>query len=148
MTIYECVENLILNQNVSKFLFGSKSQFNDLCHSVVTRLKQKYPFIKRIHYAINSETTIFENNKELIESCLLKITNIKNNLLAFEQRVEYKNILVSGKASYVERNYAMIDNSDYCIFYYDKNNSKNKSGTEIAYSYAKRKNKKIINLYV
>ena len=27
----------------------------------------------------------------------------------------------SGKASYVERNQAMIDNSDYCIFYVERN---------------------------
>ena len=54
----------------------------------------------------------------------------------------------------------MIDKSNVCIFYYDENylpprrrNAKrdiadyqSKSGTKIAYDYAKTKNKKIINL--
>ena len=54
----------------------------------------------------------------------------------------------------------MIDDSDFCVFYYNekyqpqrRKESKRsirtyqpKSGTKIAYDYAKRKNKKIINI--
>ena len=54
----------------------------------------------------------------------------------------------------------MINDSDYCIFYYDENyrpkmrtyskqsvlNYQPNSGTAIAYNYAKQKHKKIINL--
>ena len=47
--LYESIENLIVNENVDTFLFGSKSQFDDLCHKVVTELKEKYPHIKRIY---------------------------------------------------------------------------------------------------
>lgn len=61
---------------------------------------------------------------------------------------EYKNKFLTGKASYIERNYAMIDLSSYCLFYYNENNNqKTNSGTERAYIYAKRKGKKIINVF-
>ena len=42
------IEDLIVNQNVLTFLFGSRSDFDYLCHLVVTELKEKYPKIKRI----------------------------------------------------------------------------------------------------
>ena len=38
-----------------------------------------------------------------------------------EEEVEHKTKYTAGKASYIERNFAMIDDSDYCIFYYDNN---------------------------
>ena len=40
--IYDYVENLIVRENVKKFLFGSKSEFDELCHSIITDLKEKY----------------------------------------------------------------------------------------------------------
>ena len=56
----------------------------------------------------------------------------------------------AGKASYVERNQEMIDNSDYCVFYYNSEDQppkrkyskrdvceyQPKSGTALAYEYA------------
>ena len=50
--LYEIIENLIVNEKVDTFLFGSKSQFDDLCHKIVTDLKEKYPHIKRIYDSI------------------------------------------------------------------------------------------------
>ncbi len=72
-----------------------------------------------------------------------------------------KHMKNAGKASYVERNREMINKSDFCVVYYDKNYSpprrKNskwgltdyqpKSGTRLAYDYAVRKKKEIINIY-
>ena len=56
-------------------------------------------------------------------------------------------ILNAGKAVYVERNRIMIDNSDFCIFYYDKTRAGDKfSGTRLAYKYALSQNKNILNL--
>ena len=46
----------------------------------------------------------------------------------------------AGRASYIERNELMIDDSDYCVFYINKN-TKYKSGTKIALNYARRKTK-------
>lgn len=42
----EIIEKLITDENVKVFLFGSRSQFDDLCIETVTKLKQKYPEIK------------------------------------------------------------------------------------------------------
>ncbi len=81
-------------------------------------------------------------------------------MLCVEEEFEHKTKYVSGRASYVERNQAMINDSDYCIFYYDENykpekrkHSKRnsayyqpKSGTKLAYNYAKKNNKIIYNV--
>ena len=83
-------------------------------------------------------------------------------MLCVDEEFELKTKYTSGKASYVERNQAMIDNSDYCIFYYNENykpkprkQSKRdinyyqpKSGTFLAYKYAQKKKKEIINIFV
>ena len=52
------------------------------------------------------------------------------------------------RAVYVERNCEMIQNSRYCIVYYDENNAPKtrKSGTKIALDFATKLNKKIIVL--
>ena len=41
--VNDTIENLIVNDNVRVFLFGSRSNFNSLCHAVVTQLQDKYP---------------------------------------------------------------------------------------------------------
>jgi len=43
------IENLITNEKVDTFLFGSKSEFDSLCLKTATELKEKYPHIKRIY---------------------------------------------------------------------------------------------------
>ena len=68
----------------------------------------------------------------------------------------------AGKYSYVERNHEMINASTYCVFYYSESYvpalrrqpkrsvlspSKRNSGTKLAYNYALKRNKTIINLY-
>ena len=67
----------------------------------------------------------------------------------------------AGRASYVERNQEMINQSDYCVVHYDENylppkrrNSRRdlfeyqpKSGTAVAYDYAVKKKKEIINVF-
>ena len=66
------------------------------------------------------------------------------SLKGYEGEVEFAQKYNAGKASYIERNQAMIDNSDYCIFYFDEDYSpqRTRSGTKIAYDYALRKAKK------
>ena len=43
--VRETVERLIVEEGVDTFLFGSRSKFDELCHMVVTELKEKYPHI-------------------------------------------------------------------------------------------------------
>ena len=70
-------------------------------------------------------------------------------------------VAAAGKAAYVERNQAMIQASDFCVFYFNdeylpesRKESKiaitsyqPKSGTRLAFDYAKANGKTIINLY-
>lgn len=145
--VYEEVENFIVNKSVDIFLLGSKSEFNDICHEVVTTLKEKYPYIKRIY--VRAEFEYIDNS-------------YKNYLLeSYEDTYYPKHIENSGRASYVERNQEMVNKSNYCIVYYDENyvpprrrNSRRdlvdyqpKSGTKIAYNFAVKKKREIINLY-
>lgn len=158
-TLKNVIENLIVNLNVRIFLFGSKSDFDTICHNVVTDLKVKYPFIVRKGYTCRSETCILESEREYWEEVY---SHFRKNvsLRGVEEEVEHKTKYTSNKASYVERNKAMINDSDYCVFYYDENyqpkmrKSSNrsvgyyqpKSGTKIAYDYAKQRRKVVINL--
>ncbi len=134
-TLHNTIENLITNDNVSIFLFGSKSKFNDLCLSVVSQLKVQHPHIQRIY--VRAE---FPQINE----------DYKDYLLQFYENTYYPpEITQASKAIYVERNYHMIDNSYYCIFFYDENGTLHKPqrGTKPAYHYAKRKQRVIKNLF-
>lgn len=130
---------LIVEKGVSKFLFGDKSCFDDFCQEVVKELKLEYPHIKRVYV----RTTY----PELGEPYLGYI------LRDFEETYVPKGIEYVGKARYIKRNKAMVDESDYCVFYYNPNYQPPKrkfskrdltdyqpqSGTKLVYEYAMRK---------
>lgn len=130
----EIIEKLILDNNVDTFLFGSKSRFNSLCLEIVTELKQNHPHIKRI-YVRAEYPYISEQYKDFL-------------LKSYEDTYYPKRIISSGKAVYIERNYEMIDNSSFCIVYFDEQKAPctRKSGTKIAIDYAIKKQKHIIVL--
>lgn len=146
--LYMAIEKLIVEKGVNRFLLGSKSKFNSLCYRVVTKVKENYPDITRV-YVRSSYQHISEDYKEYL-------------LEGYEETYYPEKIANSGKASYVERNQEMIDKSDFCIVYYDENylpprrrNSRRdltdyqpNSGTKIAYDYAVRKKKNIINMVI
>ena len=132
--ICKIIENLIQKEKVDTFLFGSKSRFNDLCYEIVTKIKEKHPHIKRIY--VRAEYPTINDD-------------YKNYILRFYDDTYYpKKIINAGKAVYVERNYEMIKNSRFCVFYYNKSTepTTRKSGTKIAFEYAKKSNKEIINI--
>ena len=126
------IECLIVDENIDTFLFGSKSQFDDLCYDIVTEIKKKYPHIKRIF--VRAEYPYID---ESYEAYLLE---------SYEDSYFPKSVLGAGKASYVKRNCEMIDNSRFCIVYYkeDYTPKGRKSGTKIALAYAEKKKKTII----
>ena len=131
--LIEIIEKLITDEKVDIFLFGSKSRFNSLCFEVVTEIKEKYPHIKRVY--VRAEYPYISEH-------------YKNYLLEnYEDTYYPEKIINSGKASYVERNYEMIDNSRFCIVYYDEHDAPTtrKSGTKIALDYAIKQCKKIIS---
>jgi len=142
----ETVENLIVGKKVDTFLFGSKSEFNELCLQVVTELKEKYPHIRRVY--VRAEFPYIDESYT------------KYILQSYDHTYYPERMINAGKAAYVERNYEMIDNSSYCVINYDENykpprrrNSKRdvsdyqpSSGTKRAYDYAIKKNTAVINL--
>ena len=132
--LIEIIEKLIVEKQVDTFLFGSKSRFNSLCQETVTHIKEKYPHIKRVY--VRAE---YPYISERYKSYLLE---------NYEDTYYPEKILNSGRASYVERNYEMIDNSYYCIVYYDEPSAPttHKSGTKIALDYATKKCKDIISV--
>ena len=137
----------LIEKGVKTFLFGSKSEFDELAWEVVTELKVKYPFIKRVYVR-----AAFQHVNEFYVKYLLKL---------YEETYFPPKIENAGKFSYVERNFEMIDNSAYCVFYYDESYvpkeetkkrdilrpTRSKSGTRVAYNYAIKNNKKIINVF-
>ena len=128
------IENLITQENIDTFLFGSKSRFNSLCHELVNKIKQKYPHIRRIYMRAEYPYISEDYKNYLFES--------------YEDTYYPERIINSGKASYVERNRQMIDNSNFCIVYYDQPKAPTtlKSGTKIALDYAIKQEKRIIKL--
>ena len=145
--LYEIIEKLIVDQNIDTFLFGSRSQFDSLCYDLVTKIKEKYPHIKRIY--VRAE---FPYIDESYRSYLLE---------SYEDTYYPEGMEKAGKAAYVERNCEMIDQSSVCIVYYNtgyapprRRNSHHdlidyqpRSGTKIAYDYAQKKKVKVINIY-
>ena len=147
--ILNTIENLIVNENVNSFFFGSKSEFNDYCYEIATELKEKYPHIKRVYVR-----SAFQHIPDWYEDSLLE---------HYEDTYFPEHMAKAGRASYVERNQEMINKSDFCVFFYDENylpprrkNSRKdlfdyqpKSGTGVAYEYAmKKKDKQVINVFM
>ncbi len=132
--LHQIIEKMILENSVDTFLFGSKSRFNSLCLELVTKIKEKYPHIKRVYVRAEHET-ISESYKEYL-------------LESYDDTYYPEQIIGSGRASYVERNYEMIDKSRFCIVYYDEAvaPTARKSGTKIALEYALKKGIGIINI--
>ena len=137
--------DLIENGTVN-FIFGDHSAFDDLCYELVTEFKEKYPVIKRINFRKD-----YEDADEYTMRFLAS---------GYEESICPCGVGKAGRASYVERNQAMIRESDACVFYYDESylpprrkNSRRelcdyqpKSGTALAYGYAEAKGKRIYNV--
>ena len=150
--LQELIVFLVKKKGVEWFLFGSRSSFDDLCLEAVTRVQKEYPHIKRIDV---------RTRYPHLHDIYMKLT-----LQHYDDSVLPSGVENAGRASYVERNQAMIDASNYCIFYYNpeylpperrerKRNIRTyqpKSGTRIAYEYAIRKKQngqllEVFNLY-
>ena len=132
--LWDLIENLILEYNVTTFLFGSKSGFNDLCEKTLIKAKEKYPHIKRVYVRSSYQYIEKEYKKYLLKFC--------------DETYLPEKIVNAHSSVYVQRNYEMINKSDICIFYYSEQESPvtRKSGTKVALDYAIKKNKIIYNL--
>ena len=133
--IRTAVLDLIDNQGVDTFLFGSRSQFDELCLKIVTEIKEIRPHIRRIY--VRAEYPYISADYE------------KYLLTFYDEIYIPESIIHAGKAIYIERNRHMIDSSDICIFYIATEmiyHCSQISGTQFAYSYACAKLKLIIKV--
>lgn len=149
--LYEEIEKLITVDGIDTFLFGSKSQFDDLCYKIVSALKEKYPDIRRIYVRAESEFIDGEGSRAYREG-LMQL---------YEHTYYPESVSGAGKAVYVKRNQHMIEESSICVVYYDENYAPSRrkhsrrdlfdyqptSGTGVAYKYAERKKRRIINIF-
>lgn len=132
--IYEklklCIQDLILKSNITTFLFGSRSEFNDLCRKAVTELKEIYPHITRVYVRAEYE---FVSDDYL------------NYLLSFYEETYYaEKSRNASRLVYIKRNEELIDSSNICVFYYKS--SAGRGGTAMAFDYAQKRKKKIIEI--
>ncbi len=140
----------LVNNGVYTFLFGGTGEFDHFAWEIASRLKKEYAEIKRV-YVRSQFPVIDDDYKQYL-------------LTLYDETYFPQEIANAGKFVHVERNYLMIDSCDCCVFYYDKqytpppsNNyrrndllptqNKTNSGTKLAYEYAVKKKKRIINLY-
>ena len=126
----ELIERLIVAGSVNVFLFGGFGQFDELCYQIVSELKAKYSYIKRI----------FVVEKQKYEDKYWKSPN-KINKKKYEEIVYYPLKFNGWSKSIYYRNCEMIDRSDYIVFYVTKTEN---SGAFKAYKYALLKKKNTI----
>lgn len=161
LRLTETIEGLIV-YGADTFLFGSKSEFDSLCWEIVTELQTQHPNIKRVSYNAPHESAITSREeRQQLERISSKLVGSAVRLKDYEATVNSQKSRNATKDTYIMRNQEMIDNSDVCVFYYNKDylpprrkQSKRhvldyqpQSGTAIAFEYSKRKKKTIINMF-
>ena len=159
--LFDILSKLIYD-GADTFLFGSRSDFDSLCWEVVTALKEQHPHIKRVCYTAPHETALTsKEEREESERFFSQMMKCEVHYMDYEETICSQKSLTANKNAYIMRNQEMIDNSDVCVFYYNesylppkrKSTSKflpdyqPKSGTAIAYTYAIRKKKRILNVF-
>ncbi len=154
--------SMLIAKGADTFIFGSRSNFDSLCWKVVTELKEKHPHLKRISY--NTPHELAFTSKEEREQCekfFSQMLKHEVHYADYEEAVSSQKSLKANKNAYIMRNQEMIEGSDVCVFYYNKDylpplrkrskrrvfENQPKSGTAIAFAYALQKKKTLINLY-
>ena len=132
--LYNLFEDFIVNKRVGIFNFGGFGDFDEFAHKVATKLKEKYPYIKRV-YICEDYKFISRPHKRPIwlkDEYYEVFEYFDMRYTGFYQRIYF-------------RNCEIIDHSDYCVFCVDENAEY--SGAKKALEYARRKHKEIINIY-
>lgn len=144
--VRETVERLIVEEGVDTFLFGSRSKFDELCHMVVTELKEKYPHIQRIAYLCRHEAACLVGEGAKIKQQIKRLTGRDEYVNEYEDIKKSDRVNSAGRVSYVERNQWMVDESDITFIHIDKGYCiKNKnSETALIYRYAKSRKRIIV----
>ncbi len=124
-------KELISKENVKYFYFGGFGEFDDLCHSIITELKNEYPEVYRIFCLSDPRhQRLSKRPKWLKDEDYEEITYLDLNFDYWYTRIYF-------------RNCEIIDHSDFVVFYV---NHTEKSGAYKALQYAIKKKKQIINI--
>lgn len=140
----ELLRFLITQCAVDVFAFGSRSTFNSLCHQTVTALKESFPHISRQAFTCSHETCTLQKDVDIVTS-YRRFTNLEMEILPMDEEVYHQSSDKSSRFSYIMRNKAMVDYSQYCVFFLNES-CPNNSGTAIAYKYAMSRNKRVYNI--
>lgn len=137
------LEELILKYQINCFNFGTKSEFTLVCAKCIERLQKKYPHILMRAFLVRGELCFLKEQKNLA-----KYVHAKQ---VFYDEI-FETIFDSKLSSYIKRDKAIIENSDMIFCYYkyetaiNKQKTETRSGTSLAINYAKKLNKKILNV--
>ena len=123
----------LIEKGFSVFYFGGFGKFDDFCYEIVSDIKVEKPElnIQRV-YCVPQE------------NLLSKINKYKKSWGEFEDYIFLTPTFYGWYKSIYFRNCAMIDASDFIIFYAEKREN---SGAYKAYRYALSKKKELVNLY-
>ena len=112
---------LLISNGADTFLFGSRSDFNTLCWEVVTKLQEQFPHIKRISYNAPHEAAFTsKEEREDFEKFFSQMVKHEVHYADYEEAVRSEKSLNANKNAYIMRNQEMIDASDVCVFYFNK----------------------------
>ena len=138
-----------MGEGIDTFLFGSRSNFDELCHIVVTELKEKYPHIRRIAYLCKHETACLVGAGTSLREKIKETTGRDIYVAEYEEIKKSDRVNSAGRTSYIERNQWMIDESDCVIFRLNDKKDACLSGTKKALQYAQKscKRKARINIF-
>lgn len=121
--IRNSIVDLIENYGVFQFYSGGRGNFDNLCSQIVYELKKDYPQIKNT----------------LVLSYMPKEYNLPNK---YDDSVYFLEKQVPPKYAIVKTNQIMADKADYLIVGLQRS----QGGAYLAYEYAKRKGKMIIQI--
>ena len=144
--VRETVERLIVEERVDTFLFGSRSNFDELCYIVVTELKEKYPHIQRIAYLCKHESGCLAGEGKDEQRIIKELTGRDVYVREFEDIKKSDRVNSAGRAAYVERNYWMINDSDFVVVHLEEGRNDGKSGSRLAYKYSLRQKKSMLTV--
>ena len=144
--IRETVERLIVEKGVDTFLFGTRSSFDELCHIVVTELKEKYSNIRRIAYLCKHETACLVGAGAETRRTIKLVTGRDVYVGEYEEIKKSDRVNSAGRASYVERNCLMIKDSNFVVVHLEEGRNGGKSGTRLAYKYSLRQKKSMLTV--
>lgn len=113
-------------------------------------MKSKYPYIRRVYVRAEFEHIDGEGSRAYREGLAER----------YEDTYYPESVSGAGKAVYIKRNFEMIDKSSICVVYYDEHYMPSRrkqsrrdltdyqpsSGTGVAYKYAEKKRRRIINI--